>query len=157
MIQHLAAIWIGRILRGVVSGIVTVTVPVFINEIAIKRYKTIQLGLINFFIMSGYFLAHIFRLTVPDIDLDNKTQSEIWDEVKYKYIGWRLIFSMPIILAVLLLVLFIFVFNEDIIFYGSTREDTLNSTFIDSSSDSTNDEFLNSWNIRLANATIWSN
>ena len=77
MIQHLAAIWTGRILRGVVSGIVTVTVPVLINEIAIKRYKTIQLGLINFFIMSGYFLAHIFRLTVPDIDLDNKTQSEI--------------------------------------------------------------------------------
>ena len=51
MIQHLAAIWTGRILRGVVSGIVTVTVPVFINEIAVRRYKTMQLGLINFFIV----------------------------------------------------------------------------------------------------------
>ena len=35
MVQHIAAIWTGRVLRGVVSGIVSVTVPVFINEVAI--------------------------------------------------------------------------------------------------------------------------
>ena len=66
MIQHLAAIWIGRILRGVISGIVSVTVPVFINEIAIKKYKTIQLGLINFFIAIGITSAYLFGLTVPE-------------------------------------------------------------------------------------------
>ena len=77
MIQHLAAIWTGRVLRGVVSGIVTVTVPVFINEIAVRRYKTMQLGLINFFIVSGFFLAYALRLTVPDIDPSERSQSEI--------------------------------------------------------------------------------
>ena len=69
MIQHLAAIWIGRILRGVISGIVSVTVPVFINEIAIKKYKTIQLGLINFFVAIGIFSAYMLRLTVPKFDI----------------------------------------------------------------------------------------
>ena len=69
MIQHLAAIWIGRILRGVISGIVSVTVLVFINEIAIKKYKTIQLGLINFFVAIGIFSAYMFRLTVPEFDI----------------------------------------------------------------------------------------
>ena len=76
MIQHLAAIWIGRILRGVISGIVSVTVPVFINEVAIKKYKTIQLGLINFFIAIGITSAYLLGLTIPEFEPKKLDESE---------------------------------------------------------------------------------
>ena len=77
MIQHLAALWTGRVLRGIITGIVSVTVPVFINEIAIKKFKTMQLGLLTFFIMLGFFFVCIFKLTIPNSDLGDNDIKEI--------------------------------------------------------------------------------
>lgn len=111
MIDSLPALIIGRILRGVVTGIVWVTVPVFINEISIKEYRAAQIGLTQQLITVGVLTALSISFLIP---VDATSDSEDFcDDIEGDYVPWRLVFAIPIIPAVIQTILLWFVYRKD--------------------------------------------
>ena len=115
MVDNFIILMIGRWLRGVCSGIVSVTVPLFINEICTQNHKNIQLALIELFITVGSFAVYFISIFLPEINIppnESKTE-EFWASVQDKFIPWRIVFILPVIPALAIILLLLFKFKND--------------------------------------------
>ena len=96
---------VGRILRGVAIGMINVSAPLFINEIARTKTKAQEIALFQFFMVLGMLYAYIMALFMPKGDF-KRPYDEYCNHVKDKYIPWRIIFMQPTVIALIQLSLF---------------------------------------------------
>lgn len=90
----------GRIIQGLCVGLYSALVPLFVNEISPMEVAG-RLGALNqLLIVSGIVITNLIALFVPS------TGTEI--------IGWwRIIFGIPILIALLQIVLLLFVYKNE--------------------------------------------
>ena len=112
-IKHYAALYVGRVLRGIVTGIMSVTVPYFINEVTSTKFKLQWLGFIEQGIVMGYFFACLVRLVVPPIRIPENNEHEYCYSIEGQNLNWRYVFLFPIIPSIIQLVLLCFLFKTD--------------------------------------------
>ena len=114
-IPYIIAWVVGRILRGVVIGMMSVVVPYFINEVASKSMKLQWLGLIQQGIVMGSFFAYWMRLLIPVIIIpEDGDDRDYWHSIKGKELNWQYLFLFPIFPSIIQLFFICFVFKYDV-------------------------------------------
>ena len=104
---------IGRVLRGISIGMLSISAPVFLNEISRTRTKAVEIGMFQFFGVTGTFLSYWMAISMPPDKFNMKEERLYWKNIDKKYIPWRLLFLLPSAIAILQLYLLIVVFKED--------------------------------------------
>ncbi len=94
LIQNEHAILFGRFLFGVAAGTFSVFVPSYINELSPNEMKGTLGSLTQILITLGIFISNIFGLPLPE-DSNNLPSNFINNNY------WRVIFGIPIILALI--------------------------------------------------------
>jgi MFS family permease len=110
MIEAIPALLIGRFLKGVYFGISTWIVPMFIVEISELNQRGGLLAFTQLSIVSGLLAVQIVGLWLPKF-VRSSEQVTYWASLDGVHVIWREIFSFPIIVGVLQMVLLIFVFK----------------------------------------------
>lgn len=102
----------GRLLLGYGVGAFTVISPLFISETS-PTVVAGSMGAINqFMVTAGIMIADILGFIIPYKYIKGKGDKDINNEI-YSTKIWRLIFIIPLILAVLQTILVLFVFRND--------------------------------------------
>ena len=113
-IENVYVLLVCRVLRGVITGTISVILPLFMNEIINSNLKAPLLGLIHVFMTFGSLNVYIVAINSPYIKNANGASSENYcASVENKHMTWRELFLIPIIPALLKLFLLIFVFKSD--------------------------------------------
>ena len=114
MIDNVYILLACRVLRGIISGVVSMIPPLFMNEIISSNLKGPLLGLLHLFLIFGSLSVYIIAINFPIImNTNEKSLDTYWAGVKNEYIPWRELFLIPIIPALIALFLLIFVFKSD--------------------------------------------
>lgn len=64
-IRSYVALIVGRVIRGIAAGLITVTVPVFINDVAYEVTKSTEIGFTQLSITFGSILASLMQFAMP--------------------------------------------------------------------------------------------
>ena len=113
-IDNVYVLLLCRVLRGVITGTVSVILPLFMNQIIRSNLKAPLLGLIHVFMTFGSLNVYIIAINIPYITNTYEHSSEdYWAIVENKHIAWRELFLLPIFPALLILILLVFVFKSD--------------------------------------------
>ena len=119
MIDNVYVLLVCRVLRGIVSGAVSVISPLFMNEIINSNYKAPLLGLLHFFLIFGSFNVYIVAINSPIIlNPSEKSLDTYCASVENKHIPWRELFLIPIVPALVTLFLLFFVLKSDSVNLG---------------------------------------
>lgn len=119
---------IGRVLSGVITGIWSTTVPLFLKEIAPPKYRGFAMGLSQQMITVGVGACFSFGLLIPDV-----TQADgsiRWENAEDKQVLWRIFFIIPALVAVVQLLLLLFVFNLENPGYMCSNNNSSYDSFI---------------------------
>ena len=114
MVDNVYVLIFCRILRGIITGGISVIVPLFTNEILNCNIKASLLGLMHIIMAFGSLNVYIISINTPIvINTDEESEEAYCNSVESKYIPWRELFLLPIVPALLQLFLLIFVFKKD--------------------------------------------
>ena len=113
-IDNVYILLVCRVLRGVITGTVSMILPLFMNEIINSNLKAPLLGLLHVFMTFGSLCVYIIAVNSPIITDTNEEPLENYcSSVENEHIPWRELFLLPIVPALLILFLLIFVFKSD--------------------------------------------
>lgn len=110
---------LGRAIRGIITGISSVIVPLFMNEVLSPIEKISTLAFTQIFVAFGALWVYVFAILTPSISIPDEDSAEDYCySIDGKYIPWRLQFTFPILFAMFQLFWFLFIFRTDSFHYG---------------------------------------
>jgi len=108
---------VGKFLLGVAAGSITVYVPKYVEEVSPTKYKGTFGTYFQLFLTFGIFLGPLIALPIPVkptcVDINKCPLLDDWKKNWNVKTYWHILFSLPIITAVLQLILLTFVFKYD--------------------------------------------
>ena len=110
-------ILIGRFVCGVVVGINSVIVPVYINEISPPSISGVMGAITDFMINFGVFISFLISLNIPDAaTIRADPENQYW---------WRFVFGFPIITCIFrsLVLLFIYRFDTPLFLISNGKDE----------------------------------
>ncbi|CAI2361315.1 unnamed protein product [Moneuplotes crassus] len=113
MANRIEAFMISRSITGIGFGITNATSPLFIHEIAPKKWRAALLCIILLWINIGFTLPLVLQFYFPRFDAPDTSSPDYCEALKGKHIIWRELEAMPIILSFIQFIALFMVFRKE--------------------------------------------
>ena len=113
MIASRYAFIIGRGIIGAAFGLANAVSPMFISEISPANLRGVWVSMVQVWITAGLLVPLLMNFFIPYFSQPFSGVPDYWLEIENKHIIWREIFSAPILVAFIQLLLLLLVFTKE--------------------------------------------